>query len=164
MGELHGCSQISANIWLAPHQHSHIREKKKKAKTCKHLTTSFYQQGKAVFIAMDLSVQALRAEAKRVNIRNHCHFECICLSVAVPDILGLCSTRNKCSVLETWQAPISAGRKHATVVSPDQDIGLELHSCSALSCSFLGRDRVPVHHKNSFAYGGKGSWGNRRFF
>lgn len=34
------------------------------------LTTSFYQQGKAVLTAMDLPVQALRVEAKRANIRN----------------------------------------------------------------------------------------------
>lgn len=39
-------------------------------KNNEHLTTSFYQQGKAVLTAMALPVQALRVEAKRVNIRN----------------------------------------------------------------------------------------------
>lgn len=40
-------------------------------KSSEHLTTSFYQQGKAVLTAMDLPVQALRVEAERANIRNH---------------------------------------------------------------------------------------------
>lgn len=35
-----------------------------------HLTTSFYQQGKTVLTAMDLPLQALEVEAKRVNMRN----------------------------------------------------------------------------------------------
>lgn len=120
--ELQGRSQISANSWLAPHQDSHFLEN-----NSENLTTSFSQQGKAVFTAMDLSIQALRAEAKKSKYQKLLSFwvylsVCCCAHKACYLRALQHKKQALCVTLEIWQAPISAGRKHVTVVSPDRDI------------------------------------------
>lgn len=120
--ELQGRSQISANSWLAPHQDSHFLEN-----NSENLTTSFSQQGKAVFTAMDLSIQALRAEAKKSKYQKLLSFwvylsVCCCAHKACYLRALQHKKQALCVTPEIWQAPISAGRRHVTVVSPDRDI------------------------------------------
>lgn len=55
-----------------------------------------------------------------------------------------------CIILEVWQASISAGRKHVTVVSPNQDIRPKLSSCLNLYCSCPGMDLIPICNKRRF--------------
>lgn len=118
---------------------------------------------------MDLSVQALRVEAKRVNTRNR--------SVILSALSACCLAQKACylrtlqfkkqvlcTTLEISQAPISAGSGHAIVVSPAQDTRPQLSRCSDLFCSFLGMDLISIHYKKRFTLGGKRSWGDFSFF
>lgn len=152
MGELHGRSQISANIWLTPHQDSRFLEN-----NSEHLTTSFSQQGKAVFTAMDLSIQALRAEAKIVETAVILS-AFVCLLLCIQGLLSQGSTAQETSAL------CYTGDLASTHFCGKKACNCSLtwlrhwpHSCSALSCFLLGTDLIPVHCKKRFAHGGR-SW------
>lgn len=60
-----------------------------------------------------------------------------------------------CITLEIWQAPISAGKRHLIVISPNQDIRPQLSSCSDPYYSFQGMDPILICYKKNFTLGWK---------
>lgn len=141
--ELHRLSNFCQYSAGTPSTYSFSR------KNSELLTTSFCQQGKAVFNAMDLPIQALRVDAKRVNIRNLSVIlsAFVCLLPYIEGLISLGSADQKASVLydtrdlsstHFWRKkPCNCGLtrpRHQTSAS----------QLLRLRCSFLGMD-LKIH-------------------